>query len=58
MCHCGGLSMTWLLSYPFITILLELERMTGVSDIQGFNLGGSEGDIITLLYKAYDIQPW
>lgn len=47
MCHCGSLSMTWQLSYPH-------HHSPGAEgdDMRGFNLGGSGGDIMTLLHKA------
>lgn len=52
MCHFGSLSMTWQLSYPHHYLAVPAR----VRDMQGFNVGGSRGDIITLFHKASDIQ--
>lgn len=52
MCHFGGLSMTRQLCYPHH----HFTGAAGASDMQGLNLGGSGGDIMTLLHKASNIQ--
>lgn len=52
MCHCNDLSMAGQQpSYPH-----RHSAAAEGDDMQGFNLGGSRGDILTLLHKGTDIQ--